>query len=429
MSWREKYSEKIVSVQEAMKQIKTGDMIIPGDFGAEPVYLMQAMTQRAKELGGIRVSHGGNIGPEPHLDEEMKDKIHFECLCAVPKSRKALEENRADFIPCYFHQWPRLMREILKPDVALVQITEPDEEGYASMGISGDFTCLLPSMAKITIAQINRQMPYVANNKIHIDQLDYLVEYDEPMVELTDSFPGEIEKEIGKYVVDLIHDGDCLQLGRGKLPDYVLNLLGDKKDLGIHSEMLSDGVMKLVKAGVITNKYKKVHPGKIVGGFAGGSKEFYEWIDHNDDLLLLPIDYVNDPKVIAQNDNVVSLNSAIEVDLLGQVVADMVGPKQFTGVGGFTDFVRGAFASKGGRTIVAFGSTAKNDTISRIVPTITPGAAIAATRYDVDYIVTEYGVARLWGKTTKERTKAIISIAHPKFRDELREYARTVNLL
>lgn len=429
MNWRERYSDKLVSAKEALNHIKTGDMVIPGDFGAEPVYLMEAMTERAKELDGIRVSHGGNIGPEPHLDPEMQDKIHFECLCAVPKSRKALQEGRADFLPCYFHQWPKLMRDVLKPDVALIQITEPDENGIASMGVSSDFTSLLPGMATITIAQVNKKMPYVSSNTIHVDMIDYLVEQEEPMLELLDSFPGELEKEIGKHIVDLIHDGDCLQLGRGKLPDYVLTLLSDKKDLGIHSEMLSDGVMKLVKEGVITNKFKKVYPGKVVGGFAGGSKEFYEWIDHNDDVVLLPIDFVNDPKVIAENDNVVSLNSAIEVDLLGQVVADMIGNKQFTGVGGFTDFVRGASASKGGRTIVAFGSTAGNGTLSRIVPTITPGAAIAASRYDVDYIVTEYGVAQLWGKTVKERAEALISIAHPKYRDGLREYAENAGLI
>ena len=429
MDWKEKYADKIVTAEEAMLCIHDGDLIMPADFGSEPVHLVDAMTKRAMELNGIRVSHGGNVGPEPHLDPEVKDKIHFNCLCAVPKSRQAILEKRADFTPCYFHLWPKLIREVLKPDICLIQITEPDENGMASLGISSDFTTHLPQYAKITIAQVNHNMPYIANNLIHVDQIDYLVEYDEPIVELRDSVPGEMEKRIGANVVDLIHDGDCLQLGRGKLPDYVMTMLQDKKDLGIHSEMLSDGVMKLVKQGVITNKYKKIHPGKIVASMLCGSAELYRWADHNDDLLLLPVEEVNDPFVISQNDNVVSLNSAIEVDLLGQVVCDMIGTTQFTGVGGFTDFVRGASRSKGGRTIVAFSSTASHDTISRIVKYVTPGAAVGATRYDVDYIVTEYGVAQLWGKTNAERVEALIAIAHPKFRDELREYAESVNLL
>ncbi len=429
MDWRDIYKDKIVTAQEAMKCLKTGDMVIPADFAAEPVHLLEAMTERAKELDGIFVSHGGNVGPEPHLDEEMAEKIRFQCLCAVPKSRKALEDGRADFIPCFFHQWPRLIREVLKPDVALVQITEPDENGVASLGVSSDFTSYLPGYAKITIAQVNRNMPYVPNNLVKVEDIDYLVEFDEPLLVLTDSVPGEMEEKIGKHVAGLIHDGDCLQLGRGKLPDYVLNLLMDKKDLGIHTEMLSDGAMKLMRAGVVNNKCKNIYTGKTVTSFMGGSAEFYEWADHNEDLMLLPVDVVNDPAVISQIDNMVSLNSAIEVDLLGQVVADMIGPRQFTGVGGFTDFVRGASESRGGRTIIAFASTSRDGKHSRIVPHISPGAAVAATRYDVNYVVTEYGVASLWGKTNKERVQALIAIAHPDFREELTKYAREVNLL
>lgn len=431
MNWKEAYAAKIVSAEEAMSHIKTGDLVIPGDFCAEPVYLMQKLTERAMELDGIRVSHGGNVGPEPHLDPGMEKYIDFNCLCAVPKSRKAIAECRADFTPCFFHQWPRLMEKggPIEPDVALIQISEPNEDGIASLGVSADFTCYLPELADLVIAQVNRNMPFMASNTISMDKIDYLVLQDEPLVELTDSAAGAKEDAIARYVVPLIDDGACLQIGRGKLPDHVMGLLTDKKDLGIHSEMISDGVMKLMKAGVVTNKYKKVHPGKTVCSMIAGSAEFYQWVNNAPDVEVLPVDYTNDPFVIAQNDNVISLNSGIEVDLLGQVVADTIGTRQYTGIGGFTDFVRGARASKNGKTIVAFSSTSGDGKTSRIVPHITPGAAVAATRYDVDYIVTEYGVAQLWGKTNRERVEALIAIAHPDFRDALRSYAKEVKLL
>lgn len=429
MDWKERYADKIVPVEQAMKVIRDEDTVIPGDFCAEPVYLLEAMTKRAQELTRIHILHGGNIGPEPHLAPGMEKHIQFSCLCAVPVSRKALAEKRADFLPCYFHEWPRLFREKTRPDVALIQVTEPDENGIVSMGPSGDFTAYLPSLAKATIAQVNRNLPFIKSNTISVDQIDYLVPHDEPMLELMDSFPGEVEKEIAHNVTPLIHDGDCLQIGRGKLPDYVMTQLTDHKDLGIHTEMFSDGAMKLVQAGAINNSRKQFHPGKVVCSFIGGSRELYQWVSGNDCIDLLSVDIVNDPFVIAQNDNVVSLNSAIEVDLLGQAVADMIGDRQYTGVGGFTDFVRGAGASKGGRSIIAFASTSKDGKTSRIVPHVTEGAAVAATRYDVHYVVTEYGVAQLWGKTNRERVKALIAIAHPKFRDSLREYAIEKGLL
>ena len=222
MDWKEIYKEKIVTADEAMQHIQRGDLIIPGDFGAEPVYLMEHMTKRAGTLGNVKVMHGGNIGPEPHLLSESKEFVDFECLCAVPISRKALEERRADFVPCYFHEWPKLFKTVKKPDVALIQVTEPDENGMVSLGVSSDFTSLIPTIARITIAQVNRNMPFIPSNTINIEQLDYLVLQDEPLLLLTDSFPGEVEKEIARHVVPLIHDGDCLQIGRGKLPDEKL---------------------------------------------------------------------------------------------------------------------------------------------------------------------------------------------------------------
>jgi len=431
MNWKEAYKKKIVTAEEAMRVVKTGDRVVPGDFCAEPVHLIEALVKRAKELNGIEVAHGGNIGPEPHLDPGMEKYIHFNCLCAVPKSRKALEEQRADYTPCYFHQWPRLFAPDgpLPVDVALIQLTPPDENGDCSFGVSVDFTSYLPEFAKITIAQINSNMPRTFSKKINLNQLDWIVPYDEPLVELGSVPAGELEAAISKHVAPLVCDGAAVQIGIGKLPDLIMHSLREKNDLGIHTEMMSNGVMELMKLGVVTNKYKAVHPGKTVTSFLGGDREFYRWVDNNPDIELLPVDFVNDPYVIGQNPNVISINSAIEVDLTGQIVADTIGTRQFTGVGGFNDFVRGARRSKGGKTIVTFPSATGNGKHSRIVPFITPGAAVCATRFDADYIVTEYGVAQLWGKTTRQRIEALIAIAHPSFRDELCDYARKNKLL
>lgn len=431
MDWKEKFKDKIVTAQEAMQHVKTGDRVVPGDFCAEPVHLLDVLALRAKELGGIEIVTGGSIGPEPHLDPGMEQYVHFNCLCAVPKSRRALEGQRADFTPCYFHEWPRMFAPDgpLPIDVALVQLTPPDENGDCSFGISVDYTSYLPAFAKLSIAQINHNMPRVLGPKINLSEIDWIVPYDEPLVELEGAGSGEIELAISRHIAPLVADGSCVQIGRGKLPDIIMQGLLEKNDLGIHTEMMSNGVMELMKRGVVNNKCKLVHPGKTVSSFLAGDQEFYQWVDNNKDIELWPIDHVNDPFVIAQNPNVVSINSAIEVDLTGQVVAEMIGPRQFSGVGGFTDFVRGARRSKGGKTIVTFASVTGNGKHSRITPSIATGAAVTATRFDVDYVVTEYGVAQLWGKNTRQRAEALISIAHPKFRDELLEQARTAKLI
>ncbi len=433
MDWKKEYSGKIVTAAEALSHVKTGDRVVPGDFCAEPIHLMDALAERAKELGGIEVVHGGNIGPEPHLEPGMEAYIHFNCLCAVPKSRQVLSEQRGDFTPCYFHEWPKLMRPDgpLPVDVALIQLSSPDENGDCTFGVSVDYTAYLPQVAKLTIAQINSNMPrtFGQHNKVNLSQINWIVPYDEPLVELPGSPEGAIERAISSHIAPLVPDGACLQIGRGKLPDIIMQGLRGKNDLGIHTEMMSTGVMDLMKRGVVTNKYKVVHPGKTVSGFLAGDAEFYQWIHNNPDIELWPIDHVNDPFIISQNPNVVSINSAIEVDLTGQVVAETIGTKQFTGVGGFTDFVRGARRSKGGKTIITFASVTGGGKISRIVPCVTPGASVTATRFDVDYIVTEYGVAQLWGKTTRQRVEALISVAHPGFRESLMDYAKKAKLL
>lgn len=432
MNWREKYKDKIVSAEEAMKSVRGGDLVVPGDFCAEAVYLMEALTKRAQELDErIRVVHGGNLGPEPHLELGMERYIDFTCLYAVPKSRRAIAEHRADYLPCDFHRWPLLFEKggPCHPNVALLLVSQPDEQGKVSFGLSSDYTAYLPEMADLTIAQISSTVPYLIGNTVSIDKIDYLVEKDEPVLTLQDSVPGEKETKIGQIVAPMIEDRACLQLGRGKLPDYLLTLLEDRKDLGIHSEMISDGVMKLMKKGVITNRYKQIDVGKTVCCTIAGSEDLYRFVDHNPDILLKPVDYTNDPYTIGQNAHVISVNSATEVDLQGQAVADMIGTRQYSGIGGFTDFVRGAVRSRGGKSIVAFSSVTGDGKHSRIVPCVTQGAAVAATRCDIDYVATEYGIVQLWGKPVRERTKALISIAHPKFRDALTEYAKKNDLL
>ena len=431
MDWKEKYADKIVSADEAVSHIKGGELVVPADFCAEPCHLMQALADNAEKIGGVRVSHGGNVGPEPHIAPGMERFIDFDCLCAVPLSRAALDEHRADYVPSHFHQWPRLLGKggPMQMDVALIQLSEPNEDGICSFGVSSDYTCYMPDIARLTIAQINRNVPWMDGNTVSLDKIDYLVVQDEPLVELTDSVAGAKEEAIAKHVLPLIKDGDCLQIGRGKLPDYVMSKLTDRKHLGIHSEMISDGVMRLMQAGAVDNSRKQIDTGKTVCSMVAGSAELYRWVSRNPEIAIKPVDYVNNPAVIAQNDNVVSLNSILEIDLQGQAVCDMMGPRQYTGIGGFADFVRGASESKGGRTILAFASSAAHGAVSRIVPTITPGACVASTRWDTNYVVTEYGVAQLWGKSVRERAEAMISIAHPDFRDYLRQEAMNLGLI
>lgn len=321
----------------------------------------------------------------------------------------------------FFYQVPSLFRTILPLDVALVMVTPPNEDGMVSLGISVDYDYEAVMTAKLVIAQVNDQMPFSYGNLISVEEIDYFVEHSAPVLELRPPKIGAVEEAIGKYCASLIHHGDTLQLGIGAIPDAVLRFLTDKKDLGIHSEMFSDGVVDLAESGVINNKRKSLHPDKFVANFVMGTKRLYDFIDHNPGVLLLPVDYVNNPMVIAKNDNMVSINSCVQVDLMGQVCAESIGLQQISGVGGQVDFLRGTAMSKGGRSILAFPSTAAHGKISKIVPVLDPGAAVTSTRNDVDYIITEFGIAHLKGHTLKKRAQALIKIAHPNFRKFLQE--------
>jgi 4-hydroxybutyrate CoA-transferase len=334
--------------------------------------------------------------------------------------RKAVEEGRASYTPCFFSELPRLFRQrILPVDVVLMQVTPPDEEGYCSYGLSADYTQSAAESAKIVIAQMNRNLPRTAGVRIHLDALTWIVEQDAPLVEFAAPSFGEVERQIGEHIALLVPDGATLQLGIGAIPEAALLSLKNKRDLGIHTEMFSDGVAALAEAGVITNRRKTINPGKFVATFLMGSSTLYNFVHNNPAVEMHPVDYVNDPCIIGQHDDMISINSALQVDLSGQVNAEMIGHLQFSGTGGQVDFVRGASRSNGGKSIIAMPSTAARGSISRICRQLDEGAAVTTSRNDVHYVITEYGIANLRGKTLQQRAEALIEIAHPAFRASL----------
>ena len=360
------------------------------------------------------------MGKAPYCQPGMEKHFRHNALFVGGSTRKAVEEGRGDYTPCFFHEIPKLFTDGTLPvDVTFLQLSEPDENGVCSYGVSVDYTQPAAEAAKLVIAQINKNMPYTYGNGINLKDIDYIVEKDEPLIELQPPKIGETEHKIGEYVASLIHDGDTLQLGIGAIPDAVLSFLGDKKDLGIHSEMFSDGVVDLARKGVITNKKKTIDQGKFVSCFLMGTKKLYDFVNNNPDVLMERVDYTNDPFVVAKIDNIISINSAMQVDLMGQVNAEMIGYKQFSGVGGQVDFVRGASRAKGGKAIIAMPSTAGHGKISKIVPLLDEGAAVTTSRNDVDYIITEFGIAPLKGRTLRQRAIALIKITHPDFREGL----------
>jgi 4-hydroxybutyrate CoA-transferase len=354
----------------------------------------------------------------------MERSFRFNGMFLGAPTRGAVEEQRASYTPCFFSEVPRLFRqEILPVDVMLLQVTPPDDRGYCSYGLSADYTSAAAQCARIVIAQMNSRLPHTGGVRIHLDAIDWIVEQDSPMVELAAPKVGAVERQIGEHIATLIPDEATLQLGIGAVPEAALLSLQKRRDLGIHSEMFSDGAMALAEAGVITNRKKTLNPGKFVATFLMGSNRLYQWVHNNPEVELHPVDYTNDPFIIGQHDRMIAINSALQVDMSGQVNAETIGSVQYSGVGGQVDFVRGAGRSKGGKSIIALPSTAAHGTISRICLQLDAGAAVTTSRNDVHYIVTEYGIADLRGKTLEERAKALIAIAHPEFRGSLRQEA------
>ncbi|MDR1491039.1 MAG: hypothetical protein LBS65_11315 [Desulfovibrio sp.] len=422
MSWQEHYKSRLVSAAEAASHVKSGWKMSFGHACASPTVLIDALMERKDQISGVEILHMVPLTPAPYCEEPYCQSFRHVSVFSGGSTRGAINEGRADFIPRLFRRIPSLFTETFPLDAAFIKVSPPDKHGYMSLGISVDYSKEAVKRAKFVVAEISSHVPRTLGNSfVHVSEVDYFVETNAPLVELPPPALTDVEMGIGKNVASIITDGDCLQLGIGAIPDAVLRFLTDKNDMGIHSEMISDGVMGLMKAGNINNSRKQLLPGCCVIGFAMGTNEFYKWLDDNPATEFHPITFVNDPLVIKQNDNVVSVNSAITVDLLGQVAADMMGPKQFSAVGGQNDFVLGAMMSKNGRSIIALPATAAKGKVSRISASLERGQAVTTTRNDVQYVVTEYGVALLRGMTLRQRAAALIRISAPEFREQLRQ--------
>ncbi|MCU0662653.1 MAG: 4-hydroxybutyrate CoA-transferase [Myxococcota bacterium] len=421
MKWKDHYDSRCLTLEAAAKLIKSGDKIVLGSGCGSPESVIDAILARSKELEDVEMATMVSASKGAYSRPEHAGHILHNSYFVAPGTRKAMDEDRCEYTPIFYGSMPQSFRDGTLPcDVAIISCTPPDKAGNVSLGVSVSFDRAAALAAKTVIAEVTPKMPFTLGDAhMHVSQIDYFVPTERPMVNLPRPEIGEIERQIGGQIATLIKDGDCLQLGYGALPDAVLSFLHEKKDLGIHSEMVSDGVMQLVNSGVVTCAKKTLNPYKITICVAMGSAEFYDWIHYNSMIDMHPVEYTNSPSVIGQNDNMVSINSALTVDLLGQVAADMRGPNQYSGIGGQLDFVRGCRLSKGGRSIIALESTAQKGTVSRLTATLAPGQAVTTSRHDVDYVVTEHGIAHLWGKTVKERARSLIGIAAPQFRDQL----------
>ncbi len=411
---------QLVTAEEAVGLVKSHDSIFIHSVAAPPLSLIAALVQRAPELKNVQINHLHVEGNLPYFEEKYADSFRVNNLFTGANARQAVQAGRADYVPIFLSEVPILFhKKIIPIDVAFLQVSPPDKHGYCSFGTSVDVSVAAAKNAQYVIAEINPQMPRTwGDGIIHISKIDKVVAVDRPLPEHILPAPTDIEIQIGKLVAELVENGATLQMGIGVIPDAVLAALTSHKELGVHTEMFSDGLLPLIEQGVITNEHKLKHRGKIVSGFVMGSRKLYAYIDDNPLIRMLEIDYVNDGDVIRQNPKVTAINSAIEVDLTGQVCADSIGTKIFSGVGGQMDFIRGASLSEGGKPIIALPSvTSKGE--SRIVSLLKQGAGVVTTRAHVHYIVTEYGVAYLYGKNIRQRAHALLQIAHPQHREQL----------
>ncbi len=425
MNWKEIYQSRTMSAQEALKKVPANCRMFLGQSMGEPQYLVNTMCDHKEWFTNVEITHMGSRGPHRYCNEPgMEGHFRHNSLFVSEASRQAIAEGRADFTPTFFSEIPKLIRSgRLKADVLLVQVAPPDEEGNVSLGLAVDYTKAALENADLVIAQVNDQYPFTYGGAlVPVEKIHCFVEHSEPVLELPTKPFTEVEREIGRHCASLIEDGDTLQLGIGSIPDAVCSFLQEKKGLGIHTELMCDGVMKLMKAGIVTNENKVLDKGFITSAFAMGTREFYDFIDHNEKIKMMPVDYTNNVVNIAMQDHFVSINSAVEVDLMGQVCSESVGLRQISAVGGQVDFVRGSMMAAHGKSIIAIPSRAGKAKRSKIVATLTPGATVTTTKNDVDYVVTEYGIAHLRGLTQRDRAKALIAIAHPDAREELEKF-------
>ncbi len=424
MNWKEQFQERIITAAGAVEKIEDGASIVCSHAATNPQVIMRELVAQKERYTNLRIFHIMPLGYGDYASIENSAHFRHVTTFAGGTTRKAVAEGKADFIPCFFKNAPSLLGSEIPVDVFVANVTPPDAEGYCSFSLSCDYEARAAEKAAVIIAQINEALPRVGGreNSIHISRLDWMVPCNDPAPELpSNPSPSTLESEIGRHCASLVNDGDTLQLGIGGIPDAVIGFLTDKKHLGLHTEILCDGAVDLIKNGIIDGSKKTLFPGKVVVTFLCGTPKLYDFVADNPDIVMKPVDWVNDPNVIAQNDNMVSINSCVEVDLTGQVNSEMIVGRQFSGLGGQVDFVRGSQMSRGGKSIIAMPSTASGGKISRIVPAFGAGTGVTTSRGDVDYIVTEYGVAKLKGRTLRGRALALIAIAHPDFRDGLME--------
>jgi 4-hydroxybutyrate CoA-transferase len=431
MPWEGNYKRRLKTADEALACVQSGNRVYIQPGCAEPETLVEALMRRGPQLRDVEIVHMMTMGCAPYVAPEMAGHFRHNAVFIGANVREAINDGRADYTPIYLSEIEALFESGAMPiDVALIEVSPPDSHGFCSFGIGVDTTLTAAQCARYVVAQVNDHMPRTYGDSfIHVNDIDAVVESSRPLCALKIPTLTDLHVAIARNVAGLIEDGAVLQTGIGGIPDAVLPMLADRKDLGIHSELVSDGVIPLIEAGVITGARKNFKPRKIILGFALGTQRLFDFVDNNPIFEFHPTAYTNDPALIARNDKMVAINSALQVDLTGQVCSDSIGQQFYSGIGGQVDFVRGASRSKGGKPIIALASTAKKETISRIVPMLDPAGGVVTSRGLVRYVVTEYGVAYLHGKSIRERAKALIEIAHPKFRAGLYEYCEKTKWL
>jgi len=426
MNWLDQYKSKVVTVEDAVKVVKSKDRIFLSGNAATPLLLTNALAKRAQELSNVEVNHILLFGNDPLSTPGMAQHFQHNSFFVGPGDRQSIADGYSDYVPVHLSQVPAIFSSNYIPlDVVLLHLSPPDAHGFMSFGVECAASKAAAENAKIVVAQVNERMPRTLGDVfIHVSRVHKIVECSVPILELQPITASEIEERIADFIAPLIEDNATLQLGIGGIPDAVLSRIEGKQHLGIHTEMVSDGVVEAIEKGIITSQKKTLHPGKVVATFVMGTQKLYDYVHNNPLFELHPCDYTNNPFIISQNEKMVAINSCIEVDITGQVCSDSIGTKIYSGFGGQVDFIRGAAHSKDGKPIIALPSTTKNGTVSRIVSQLKHGAGVVTTRADVHYVVTEYGVASLHGKNLHQRAEALISIAHPTFRSELEEYMR-----
>jgi len=430
MSFQSLYEQKKTSAADAVRQVQNGNTIVVPTGVGEPPALLTALSEQRRDFRGVEVVQILPLRKYGYFDPETAEHVRHTAYFYGGASRPGGQEGWIDFIPNYFSEIPTLIkRDLIPADVVFSMASPMDQHGYFSLSLGADYTMAAVEKARAIVLEVNPNVPFANGDcHVHISQVAALVESDEPVLEVGLPKIGPVQEAIGKYVADLIPNGATLQIGYGGIPDAVVMQLTDKHDLGIHTEMVGDGIMTLVEAGVVTNRKKNFHHGKMLATFALGSKKLYEFMHRNPALEMHPVDFTNDPYLAGQNDHLHAINATMQIDLLGQCGSESLGFKPYSGTGGQVDFVRAANRSNGGKAFIVLPSTAKENSISRIVPTLSPGTHVTTGKNDINYVVTEYGVAQLRGKSAKQRVAELIGIAHPDFRGELREAAKKMNL-